>query len=608
MINLPFLQPKKTEKKATIVKEKALTGFDYIRELIAPPGAEFFTSDFQIGDLFGRSILILTYPRFLHAGWLETLLQLDVALNITIFFEPLETHQVMRKLSKQLARIEAQIAERERMGKVRSPELETAYQDIEDLRDALAQARERMFQVGLYLTFYANSKEDLKQLSDQIIKTLASALIMAKSIVFQQLEGFYNTLPYAKDYIGSNYQMHSSGAATFFPFISSDLSDEEGILLGINLQTQNLVILDRFKYENPHMVTFARSGAGKSYTAKLETMRHLMMGIDVLILDPENEYASIAMTYGGSFIPLSLKGEQNINPFDLPPLLENESPEDVYKEHAADLIGLLKLLIAEKLSPEDLTILDQAIKQTYSAFDIFPDRDFSQVKLFPTLNDFYQVLKSIEGGDRLAALLYPYVEGNFTGFINQPTNVNLEKKITVFGFRDLPAEIRPIGMYLALTYIMNRVRRELKKRLIIIDEAWWIMKQEAGAEFLLNAIKRGRKYLLALTNITQDVEDFLKSPYGKPIITNSAITFLMKQSPATIELVGNTFNLSEGEKKFLLMAERGRGLLIAGTNRVPIYVLSSYAEDQIIRTLPEQLLALRKAKELIKNEAREKGS
>jgi len=603
MINLPFLKPGGAGKKVTIPKEKEPTGFDYIRELIAPPGAEFSVTDFRIGDLFGRSILILAYPKFLNAGWLETLLQLDVALNISIFFEPMETHLVMKQLEKQLARIEAQIAERESMGKVRSPELETAYQDIEDLRDALAQATEKMFKVGLYLTVYSNSQEELKQISDQIVKTLATSLIMAKPIVFQQLEGFFNTLPYGQDFIGSTYQMHSSGAATFFPFISSDIASEEGILLGVNLQTQNLVILDRYQFENPHMVIFARSGAGKSYTEKLETMRHLMLGIDVLILDPENEYFSIAMTYGGSFVPLSLKGELNINPFDLPPLLEGESPEDIYKEHSADLIGLLKLLVGGNLSPEDLTILDQAIKQTYSAFDIFPDRDFSQIKIFPTLNDFYQVLKSIEGGDRLAALLYPYVEGNFAGFINKQTNVNLEKRITVFGFRDLPAEVRPIGMYLVLTYIMNRVRRELKKRLVIIDEAWWIMKQEAGAEFLLNAVKRGRKYLLALTTITQDVEDFLKSPYGKPIITNSAITFLMKQAPATIELVGQVFNLSEGEKKFLLMAERGRGLLIAGTNRVPIYVLSSYAEDQIIRTRPEQLLALKKAKELMKKDA-----
>lgn len=600
MINLPFLKAKK-DQVVSIPKEKRVKGFDYIKELISPAGAELSVSDFRIGDVFGRSILILAYPRFLHAGWIEDILQIDAALNISIFFEPLETYQVMKQLEKQLARIEAQMVERERMGKVRSPELETAYQDIEDLRDALAQSKEKMFKIGFYLTFYASSKEELKFLSERIIKTLASSLIMAKPISFQQLEGFFTTLPYGKNFVGYNYQMHSSGAATFFPFISSDISDKEGILLGVNLQTQNLVILDRFQRENPHMVIFARSGSGKSYTAKLDTMRHLMMGIDVIILDPENEYSSIALTYGGSFVPLSLRGEININPFDLPPLLENENPEDVYREHTSDLIGFLKLLLGEKLSSEELTILDQAVKQTYSAFDIFPDTNFSEIRVFPTLNDFYQVLKSIEGGDHLANLLYPYIEGTFAGFINKPTNIDLTKRITVFGFRDLPSEIRLIGMYLVLTYIMNQVRRNLKKRLVIIDEAWWIMKEETGGEFLLNAVKRGRKYLLALTTITQDVEDFLKSPYGKPIITNSALTFLMKQSPVSIELVGEVLNLSEGEKKFLLISERGRGLLLDGLNRVPVYVLSSYAEDQIIKTRPEQLLALKKAKEIINN-------
>ncbi len=600
MINLPFLTKKDSEKKEkiTVPKPKEITKFEYIKELISPPGVEFTVSDFRIGDTFGRTVLVLAYPRYLISGWMEQLLTLDIAFNISLFLEPLETSQVMKYLEKQLARVGAQIAERESAGKVRSPELETAYQDIEDLRDSLAQGQEKMYRLSFYLTFYATSQVELKQISDQILKTLATQLIIAKPVVFQQLEGFFNSLPYGTDYIKSTYQMHSSGVATFFPFISSDIQADEGVLLGINLQTSNLVIFNRFAYENPHMVIFARSGAGKSYTTKLDVMRNLMLGIDVVIIDPENEYASIAMTYGGSFVPLSLKGEVNINPFDLPPILEGENPEDVFKEHMSDLIGLLKILFGEKLSPEELAIVDQALKQTYAAFDIFPDKDFSNVQLYPTLNDFHQVLKSIEGGDRLASLLYPYVEGNFAGFINKQTNVGFEKRISVFGLRDLPAEVRPIGMYLVLTYLMNRIRRNIKKRVIIIDEAWWIMKQDAGAEFLLNIVKRGRKYLVALTTITQDVEDFLKSPYGKPIITNSAITLLMKQAPATIDLVGEVFNLSEGEKKFLLMAERGRGLIIAGLNRVPVYILPSYAEDQIIKTRPEQLLALKKAKEL----------
>lgn len=598
MLKLPIQLKTKEEKGEKIVLQKPeeVSGFEYVKQLIAPPAVEFSTNDFRIGDTFGRTILILTYPRYLLSGWIEDLLSLDIAFNISLFLEPLETAQFMKFLEKQLARVGAQMAEREKAGKVRSPELETAYQDIESLRDLLSQGQEKMFRVGFYLTFYSTSKEELQKISETLIKTFASKLIVAKPVMFQQLEGFYSTLPYGEDNLKNNYVMHSSALSTFFPFISSDIVSETGVFWGINLHTQNLVIFDRFAFENPHIVIFARSGSGKSYTTKLDVMRNLMLGIDVIIIDPENEYASIALTYNGSFVPLSLKGEANINPFELPFVLENESPEAVFKEHVSDLFGLLKLLFGEKLSPQEVTIVDQAIKQTYAAFDIFPEKDFSQIKIYPTLNDFYNVLRSVEGGDRLASLLYPYIEGNYAGFLNKQTNVDLEKRITVFGLRDLPAEIRPVGMYLVLNYLMNRIRRQLKKRIIIIDESWWIMKVESGAEFLLNVVKRGRKYLVALTTITQDVEDFLKSPYGKPIITNSAITFLMKQAPATINLVGETFSLSEGEKKYLLLAERGRGLIIAGSNRVPVYILPSYAEDQIISTRPEQLLALKQVK------------
>jgi conjugal transfer ATP-binding protein TraC len=600
MINIPKI-PKvpilRKEKTAKIPVPQELTPWEKIKELLAPPGAEFFTDYFQIGNTYGRTLLILDYPSYLFSGWLEKIINLDEGFNLGLYFYPLETSEVLKKLEKQLARISAQIAERETAGKVRSPELETAYKNVEELRDLLVQAQERMLNVGLYLTIFANDKKELDQKTTKIVKTLESTLIMVKPVMFQQKDAFLTTLPLCLDEIKTNYQINSSTASSFFPFISSELVDESGIFFGINLQNAGFVILDRWKYENPHLVILARSGAGKSYTAKLEVMRNLMMGTDVLILDPENEYQSIAELYSGSFISISLKAENNFNPFDLPPVLPNEEPIDIYKEHVADLINLCQLIMGEKLSSEDLAILDQAINQTYASFNILPDQDFSKIERFPTLNDLERILNGLVGGSKLASKLYPYTQGNFSGFINKPTTIELEKRLVVFGFKDLPEILRPIGMFVVLNYILNRVRREMKKRLVIIDEAWWIMKQETGAEFLLNAIKRGRKYNLAITNITQDVEDFLNSPQGKPIITNSAIVLLMKQSPATIELCGQVFALSEGEKQFLLQAEVGQGLILVGQKRVPIYVLASYAEDQIIKTRPEQLIALKKAKE-----------
>jgi type IV secretory pathway VirB4 component len=594
-LNLPFFG-KKGKIKVPIQKE--LEGFEKIKELMAPPGANFALDYFQIGDIYGRTLLVLEYPSYLIGAWLSKVIILDEPFNLSLFFYPIDTGITLKRLEKQLARIEAQIREREEKGQVRSPELETAYKNVEELRDLLVQAEERMLKVSLYITLFANDKKELDLKTKKLLKTFESSLISAKQVMFQQKEGFMSTLPLCLDEINTSYHLNSSTASSFFPFISTDIVDEKGIFMGINLIDGGVVILDRFKYENPHLLILARSGSGKSYTAKLEIMRSLMMNMEVIVLDPENEYKSICDVYGGSFIPLSLRADHNLNPFDLPNLISDENPYDVFKEHISNLIILIELLIGERLSSEELALVDRALNQTYTAFNILPERGWEKAEIFPTLNDFEKVLRSTVGGEKIADRLYPYVEGSFAGFLNKQTNVEIDNRLVVFGLKDLPEVLRPLGMFLALSFIINKIKREIKRRLLIIDEAWWIMKQPFGAEFLLNVIKRGRKYQLAVTNITQDVEDFLNSEYGKPIITNSAIIFLMKQSTATADLLKQIFYLSDGEKNFLVQAERGNGILIAGNKRVPLYVLASYAEDQIIKTRPDQLIALEKAKEI----------
>lgn len=594
---LPFFQ--KQEKGIATIKIEEPKGFEKIKNIIAPPGSLFGISDFQIGEVYGKTIAIITYPRFLFAGWLENILSLEEPFNLSIYFVPRDPGVILKQLQRQLLKVESQLLEIEEKGLPRDPQLETAYNDIEELRDAIVQGREKIFNVALYLTIFSEDRDDLLLKEKRIIKILESNLIVAKPILFEQEDAFFSTLPLNSNKLQIEYVMNSSSASSFFPFISSELSMEKGVLMGINLQDNSLVLLDRFAFENAHMVILARSGSGKSYTAKIEIMRNLMLGQDVIVLDPENEYESIAKVYGGSFIPISLRSEHKINPLDLPSVLEGENPEDIYKEKVSDIIGLLEVMIGEKFNAEELTILDRAITQTYASFNILPNTDFSKIEIFPTLNDLEKVLLSIEGGKFIAERLYPFTQGSFSGFINQPTNIDLKKRIVVFGFKDLVEELRPIGMYVVLSDLMNKIRREKKPRILIIDEAWWIMKNESGANFLLNAIKRGRKYLLGITTITQDIDDFLNSPYGKPIITNSALTFLMKQSPTTIETVGNVFALSEGEKRFLTQAERGRGILIAGLKRIPIYVLGSYAEDQIIKGSLEQLVAVKEASKKI---------
>jgi type IV secretory pathway VirB4 component len=594
-LNLPFFGKK---GKIRVPIQKELEGFEKIKELMAPPGANFALDYFQIGDIYGRTLLVLEYPSYLIGAWLSKVIILDEPFNLSLFFYPIDTGATLKRLEKQLARIEAQIREREEKGQVRSPELETAYKNVEELRDLLVQAEERMLKVSLYITLFANDKKELDLKTKKLLKTFESSLISAKQVMFQQKEGFMSTLPLCLDEINTSYHLNSSTASSFFPFISTDIVDEKGIFMGINLIDGGVVILDRFKYENPHLLILARSGSGKSYTAKLEIMRSLMMNMEVIVLDPENEYKSICDVYGGSFIPLSLRADHNLNPFDLPNLIADENPYDVFKEHISNLIILIELLIGERLSSEELALVDRALNQTYTAFNILPERGWEKAEIFPTLNDFEKVLRSTVGGEKIADRLYPYVEGSFAGFLNKQTNVEIDNRLVVFGLKDLPEVLRPLGMFLALSFIINKIKRQIKRRLLIIDEAWWIMKQPFGAEFLLNVIKRGRKYQLAVTNITQDVEDFLNSEYGKPIITNSAIIFLMKQSTATADLLKQIFYLSDGEKNFLVQAERGNGILIAGNKRVPLYVLASYAEDQIIKTRPDQLIALEKAKEI----------
>jgi type IV secretory pathway VirB4 component len=594
-LNLPFFGKK---GKIKVPLQKELEGFEKIKELMAPPGANFALDYFQIGDIYGRTLLVLEYPSYLIGAWLSKVIILDEPFNLSLFFYPIDTGATLKRLEKQLARIEAQIREREEKGQVRSPELETAYKNVEELRDLLVQAEERMLKVSLYITLFANDKKELDLKTKKLLKTFESSLISAKQVMFQQKEGFMSTLPLCLDEINTSYHLNSSTASSFFPFISTDIVDEKGIFMGINLIDGGVVILDRFKYENPHLLILARSGSGKSYTAKLEIMRSLMMNMEVIVLDPENEYKSICDVYGGSFIPLSLRADHNLNPFDLPNLVSDENPYDVFKEHISNLIILIELLIGERLSSEELALVDRALNQTYTAFNILPERGWEKAEIFPTLNDFEKVLRSTVGGEKIADRLYPYVEGSFAGFLNKQTNVEIDNRLVVFGLKDLPEVLRPLGMFLALSFIINKIKRQIKRRLLIIDEAWWIMKQPFGAEFLLNVIKRGRKYQLAVTNITQDVEDFLNSEYGKPIITNSAIIFLMKQSTATADLLKQIFYLSDGEKNFLVQAERGNGILIAGNKRVPLYVLASYAEDQIIKTRPDQLIALEKAKEI----------
>lgn len=567
-----------------------------IIEQLAPSAIKVTPSALSMGNVVTRTLFVVSYPRFLNANWLSPIINTDSVLDISLFIEPKSTADTLGQLRDQLARVQAQIIEEETSGRVRDPILQTAVQDIEALRDQLQQGTERFFDAGLYITLYGTALKDLDEVTSRISTLLDGQLIITKPATFRMLEGFQTTSPLGIDRIHSTVALNTQPIASMFPFVSSDLTSNTGILYGINTANNSLVLFDRFSLENANAVVFAKSGAGKSYTIKLEILRSLIMGTQVITIDPEAEYKYLSDTVGGTYINISIGSDQHINPFDLPVPQDEETWSDVFRSHVLSLSGLIKLLMRDAVTPEEDSILDQAITQSYAIKDITPDQDFSQ-KEPPVLGDLQSILNGMVGAERMAQRLRKFTEGTFSGFLNHPTNVPLDNHFIVFGIRDLEDELRPIAMYSLLNSIWARVRRQRKKRILVVDEAWYVMKFPVGADFLFNIAKRGRKYYVGLTTISQDIPDFMSTAQGKAIVTNSSMQLLMKQSPAAIDVIQETFNLTESEKFYLLEARVGFGLFFLGSNHVGIRVLASYAEDQIITSDPRQLLEIAKAKE-----------
>lgn len=583
---------KKPKKEKTAEEEKTPSS---VIDLIAPSAIEINAQYLKLGEKFLRTSFIFAYPKFLATNWFSPVINFDYPIDISISVYPIDTTGVLKNLRKKVAEVQAQIMEKEQKGIVRDPLLEAAYRNIEELRDRLQEAQERMFKFGVYVTLYGEDMDELEKAENALRGILEGKLVYTKPALFQQKEGFNSTSPFLLDQLAVLTPMNSGTLCSIFPFVSFDLSSGEGILYGINRHNNSLILFDRFSLENANAVIFGKSGGGKSYASKLEILRSMMIGSDVLIIDPENEYQYLAETVGGTYFRISLTSPNHINPFDLPPPIEGESPGDTLRSNIINLVGLLRIVLGG-LTPEEDAVIDKAISETYAARDITPESDFSKITS-PLMGDLQTILEGMEGAESLAKRLERFTRGSYAGFLNRSTNVEVKANLVVFNIRDLEDELRPIAMYIILRYIWNLIRSELKKRLLVIDEAWVLMQHEDGASFLYGIAKRARKYFLGLTTITQDVNDFMKSSYGQPIIANSSLQLLLKQSPATIDTIVNTFNLTQEEKYLLLEAEVGEGLFFAGLKHVAIKVVASYSEDQIITTDPEQLLAIKKAKE-----------
>ena len=594
-------------------------GSQDVPNVVAPSGIEVSSNYVKIGEYFAKTLFVFTYPRYIASGWFSPIINNPTMMDISIFAHPMDTSLALRNLKKKVAQIEAELLEREEKGLVRDPQLETAYKDVEQLRDSLQQAREKLFQIGIYITIYGKTEDELHKLESTLVSTLESKLVYTKPALFQQLEGFSSTLPLSTDKLNVTTPLNSGPVSSLFPFISPDLTSDNGILYGVNLHNNSLVIFDRFSMQNANATVFASSGAGKSYASKLEIIRSLMMGTDVIVIDPEDEYRSLSEAIGGSYFKISLSSEHQINPFDIPLVPEDESPADVFRSHVLNLTGLLKLMLG-KVTPQEESLLDRAITETYASRDITPESfgvnrpeyhsvvpsvsgtglrngPNPQIRTSelapPLLQDFQAILRNTEGAQTMADRLERFVTGSYAGFVNEATNIDMKNRLIVFSIRDMEEELRPIAMYIILNFVWNLIRVELKKRILVVDEAWWLLKYKDSGSFLFGLVKRARKYYLGVTTITQDVDDFLKSEYGKPIITNSSIQLLLRQSPASIDSVAGAFGLTDGEKSFLLETQVGEGLFFAGMKHVAVKIIPSYTEDQIITTNPEQLLQLK---------------
>ena len=567
---------------------------EFLDDQLAPSAINISGNNLQIGARFAKTLFLSTLPRYLNTQWFSPVINLDRVLDISIYFHPADSGTVLKKLRDKLARLQAEAIEEANQGKVRNPILDTAISDIEDLRDTIQQGTDRFFEFGVYITIYGQSEKDLDETESKIRGLFEAQLIYLKPATFRMKEGFLSTLPLDNDLLNAHSSLNTQPISSVFPFVSYDLTSDSGLLYGINTHNNSLILFDRFSLENYNSVVFGKSGGGKSYVVKLEILRSLMLGTEVFIIDPENEYKYLADTVGGSTVNISVASDSHINPFDLPQPAAGEEFKDIFRTHILDLTGLFKLMLVE-LTPEESSLLDEALIQSYALKDITMESNNSQGEV-PLLSDFQNILEGLAGAESMAIRIKKYTEGTFAGFLNRPTNVSLDNRLVLFSIRDMEEELRPIAMYLVLNYIWTKVRTVLKKRVLVVDEAWWLLKYEIGGAFLFNVAKRARKYFLGLTTISQDVPDFLNSSYGKAIVTNSSIQVLMKQSPASIEGVKQTFNLTDAEKFFLLEAGVGHGLFFAGSNHVGIRVVASYTEDQIITSDPRQILEIEKAK------------
>lgn len=567
-------------------------GLTSIQDIIAPSSIEVDVSFLKVGATYYRTLFVAGYPRFVNANWLAPLINFNHTLDVALYIYPVKGRGILDDLRKKIGEMEAEIQTDIQKGRIINIETQIKLEDARNLQKELAKGAERFFQFALYITIAAPNLKALNSVTKQVQSTLGSLMIVSKVASLQMEDAFKTTLPTCQDKLMITRNMDTTSLATTFPFTSSELTSSQGIMYGINEHNDSLIIFDRFSLENANMVVLSKSGAGKSFAIKLEALRSLLFGIEVFVIDPENEYQALCQAVGGEYINFSSQSQTKVNPFDLS--LNQKQGENELGLKILSLHSLFKIIMGQ-LTPQEEAILDQALVSTYKQKGITQDPQ-TQTQKPPLMEDLYKILIGMEQAEStsLAARLERFIKGSLAGIFNQHSTVNLKNPLTVFGIKDLEDKLRPIAMFIILDYIWTKIKKDMKKRLLIVDEAWYLMKNQDSASFLYGIAKRARKYYLGVTTITQDVEDFLNNDYGKAIITNSSIQVLLKQSPAAVDKVGDVFYLSEGEKNLLLACDVGHGLFFAGSNHVSMKAVASQEEYHLITSKPSEILAQQK--------------
>ncbi len=592
-------QQMQEQQEVTAAFQKGVTA---LRDFIAPSSLQFENGFFHLGTRYARSLYVYGYPRQIFTGWMSNMVNLDEVMDLSMFIYPVESQVVLENLRKKVTQLEAGIQIDAEKGRIRDPGKQAAIQDAEEMRDKLQVGEERFFRFGLCFTIYASSMDELEFVTHKVESILGQQLVYSKVASSQQEQGFNSTLPQFSDQLQIRRNMNTGALSTSFPFTSADLSQDNGILYGINMHNSGLVIFDRFSLENGNSVVFAKSGAGKSFAVKLEALRSLMFGTEIFVIDPENEYQRMCDAVGGAYVRLSLNSSTRINPFDLPQVVDSEEADNALRSNLITLHGLLRLMMGgaqaqmagnsvvtlPALTPVEEADLDAALIETYAKAGITND-PLTHNGTAPTINDLYDTLLHMGGtGPQLAQRLRKYTSGTFAGIFSQQSNIDINNPFVVFNIRDLEDELRPVAMYIVLNFIWNKTKSDRKRRILIIDEAWQLMKYEDSANFMFSLAKRARKYNLGLTTISQDVEDFMGSRMGRAIVANASMQLLLKQSTSAVDVLTDVFKLTTEEKKRLSQFPVGQGLFFAGQSHVHIQIAASPTEMGLITANPGQ--------------------